>query len=390
MIRVVHCTGSLEPKSGGPARIVTGLTDSLSVEGSCSVILLSQNSRSGSVIAASPESQVERRIETSSSIIAIRGGWPLRRSIRAIIHEVGPALFHDHGIWMPNNHYVAVAARKFGIPLVIHPHGTLEPWALQYRGWKKRLALRLYQQEDLETVALFFANSEQEAEGIRRLGLKQPIAIIPNGVEIFEPRLDRDARRREKQQTQCAALFLGRIHPVKGLLNLIEAWSRIRPKTWRLCIAGPDEGGHLVEVMRRVRSLDLEGVVDYVGEVEGEEKAALYERANLFVLPSFSENFGVVVAEAMAYGIPVITTHGTPWAGLLHHGCGWWVEPTVDALVVALQEAMEMDLVDLQAMGQKGRQYAREFDWAIIARKTVDVYRWILGQGSIPRCVVRT
>lgn len=387
MIQVLHCVGSLALQSGGPAQTVTALTDSLAAEGSCSVILLSQNLRNGAVVAADPESRVDRRLACSRSTWVLKAGWPLKRLLDTVIPKTAPALLHDNGLWMPSNHYVAIAARRFRIPLVIHTHGMLEPWALQHRGWKKRLALWLYQRRNLETAALLFATAEQEAESIRRLGLRQPIAVIPNGVRlpVLQPNRALDERVQPGPRT---ALFLSRIHPKKGLLNLVEAWGRVRPANWRLCLAGPDEGGHLAVVMRRIRELGLETAVEYVGEVEGDMKTALFANAELFVLPTFSENFGVVVAEALAYGVPVITTHGTPWQGLATRGCGWWIEPTVEALVETLREVLALDAVTLQQMGMKGHAYAREFDWTSIAQQTVEVYRWVLGQGDKPDCVM--
>jgi glycosyltransferase involved in cell wall biosynthesis len=132
----------------------------------------------------------------------------------------------------------------------------------------------------------------------------------------------------------------------------------------------------------------LQDSVDYIGPVDEERKEKIFQSADVFVLPSFTENFGLVVAEALAHGVPVITTHGTPWEGLVSHSCGWWIEPTVDALVETLQEAMNMEPAELQSMGEKGREYAHEFDWAHIAHQTAEVYRWVLGMGAMPDCVV--
>ncbi len=387
MTRVVHCVGSLALRAGGPARTVTALTDGLMAEGDYSVVLLSQCHSSDEVIVASPLSRVDRRIAVSGTSLMLKAGWPLRNLLRTAIREVRPSLLHSHGIWNPAHHYLANASRRLGVPLLIHPRGMLESWALGYRGWKKRLALRVYQRRNLETATLFFATAAQEAESIRQLGLKQPIAVIPNGVKIAMSSSD-EVLRKNVRQAPRTALFLSRIHPKKGLLNLIEAWSRIRPTDWCLQLAGPDEGGHLSEVMRRIQMLGLDASVDYVGEVEGDVKTALFENAELFILPSFSENFGVAVAEALAYGVPVITTHGTPWEGVIRNGCGWWVDPSVDPLTEALQMATNMNPVMLQAMGNKGQEYAQEFNWSKISSQTVDVYRWVLGQGSMPDCVV--
>lgn len=127
---------------------------------------------------------------------------------------------------------------------------------------------------------------------------------------------------------------------------------------------------------------------EFVGAVDGQEKTALCQSADLFVLPTFSENFGVVVAEALACGVPVITTTGAPWQILETHGCGWWVETGTDALVAALREATRTDSEVLRKMGERGRLYAEEaFGWSAIAENMLAVYRWMLGHGDLPECV---
>ena len=173
--------------------------------------------------------------------LALALGYPLKKVLHALIAERCPSILHDHGIWMPSNYYVAVAARNQGIPLLIHLHGMLEPWALQYRVWRKRIALRLYQRGILETATLFFATANQEVESIRRFGLKQPIAVIPNGVET---ELFRSAGSYVPKAagSDRIVLFLGRRSSrSRGCLNLIEAWGKLRPVGWRLRLAGPDE-----------------------------------------------------------------------------------------------------------------------------------------------------
>lgn len=387
MIQILHYVASLTLQSGGPARCITALTDSLAAAGDCSIILLSQALYNDIVVTADPNSRVDRQLIYSYSKLALKTGWPLKYLLDSIILKAKPALLHNHGLWTSGNYHIASAAQRFQIPLVIHPHGMLEPWALQYRGWKKRWALRLYQRRNLEMAALLFATAEQEAESIRKLGLRQPIAVIPNGIKSM-PILNKTLGERLRSEPRMA-LFLGRIHPIKGLLNLVEAWGRIRPAHWRLYLAGPDEGGHLTVVMRRIRELGLETAIEYVGEVEGDTKIRLLAHAELFILPTFSENFGIAVAEALSYGIPVITTHGAPWKELVTRSCGWWIEPTVEALTLTLHEALNMAPSHLQAMGKRGFSYAQEFNWVHIARQTMEVYRWILGQGPMPACVLR-
>jgi len=179
-------------------------------------------------------------------------------------------------------------------------------------------------------------------------------------------------------------LFLGRVYPVKGLLNLINAWARIRIDGWCLQIAGPDQDGHLAEVLKLVQQIGLKDSVQYIGAVDLDAKNQLFQSADLFVLPSFTENFGLVIAEALAHGLPVIATHGAPWRDLETYKCGWWIEVGVEPLAAALSAAMALSDVERQAMGGRGRDYVQRYEWRGIATQTVEVYRWILGYGSRP------
>ena len=183
------------------------------------------------------------------------------------------------------------------------------------------------------------------------------------------------------------ALFLSRIHPVKGLLELVDAWGQVRPAGWRMVITGPDEGGHRAVVDARVLAQGLAADFAFIGAVDGAKKTALYRSADLFILPSFSENFGVVVAEALTHGLPVLTTQGTPWQDLPAHGCGWWVPADARSLADALRQATSLTDAERQAMGEQGQDYVRRYDWQAIARQMLAVYQWILGQGDRPSWV---
>jgi glycosyltransferase involved in cell wall biosynthesis len=328
--------------------------------------------------------QVSRVVAESNSKLAMRFGLPFRRELSRIIRTARPTLVHNHGLWMPLNHWAISMGRRNAIPVIVQPHGMLEPWALNHKAWKKKLAMTLFQWQDLAATRLLVATSSVEYENIRKLGLRQPVAIIPNGVDLSVGAM---LAQKKPPTRQRVALFLSRVHPVKGLLNLVQAWATLAPTDWRLCIAGPDEAGHLKEVLALVRQLDVQDSIDYVGVVGGAGKTALYNSADVFVLPTFTENFGVVVAEALAHGLPVVTTHGAPWADLETYGCGWWVDIGIEPLVNALREAMLLSDDERHAMGKRGREYVRRFDWSGIAKQTLDVYRWVLGQGPIPGCV---
>lgn len=387
MMTIAHCVESLALHTGGPARTVTALTDGLSVIDDCSIVLLSQRHPQDVIVTAAPGSLVDRRITESNNYIALKTAWPVRRNLQQLINVTPPSLLHYHGMWNPSQYYFAAAAKRHHIPLMLHTRGMMEPWALNYRRMKKKIALALYARKALSSVSVFFATAEQEAEGIRNLGFTQPIAVIPNGVTLQAPALPAEVSDGHCP-TGRTALFLSRVHPKKGILNLLKAWHSVRPVNWRLVLAGPDDGGHLIEVQRLIADLSLQDSVEYVGEINGVAKASLYENADLFILPSYSENFGVVVLEALSSGLPVITTHGTPWRTLPEKDCGWWVAADVASLTECIREALMVSPEELQNMGEKGRLYAKKFCWSGIASQTAEVYRWALGKGALPGCVV--
>ena len=127
--------------------------------------------------------------------------------------------------------------------------------------------------------------------------------------------------------------------------------------------------------------------MNYLGAVSGTQKRESYRAADVFVLPSHSENFGVVVAEALTHGLPVITTTGTPWPEIVEAGCGWWIDIGVPPLAAALGEAMGLSDRQRSLMGKRGQEYVRRYAWDAVARQTAEVYRWLLGRGDCPDCV---
>jgi glycosyltransferase involved in cell wall biosynthesis len=247
----------------------------------------------------------------------------------------------------------------------------LEPWARNHKWLKKRIAWTFYQRRDLDTATRIHATSAVEAANMIGLNLTAPIAVIRNGVDI--PVLeDRACGHSFKERT---ALFLGRIYPVKGLPMLIEAWGEVRPQGWSLKIAGPDEAGHQRKVVERVRVAGLENVVTFVGPVNRKIRETLFNEADLFILPSHSESFGMAVAESLAHAVPVLTTTNVPWSELDARGCGFLSAPNPHDLADALRKATAMTPAQLQAMGSRGREYAAaEFRWSCIAQQFEELY----------------
>lgn len=294
---------------------------------------------------------------------------------------------HLHGLWSPAVMFGAMSAKTLGRPYVVSPHGMLEPWALAYHGWKKQCALSLGYRYLLQSAIALQATASAEASNLRSVGLKQPVAVIPNAVDVpgFEaPKSNANGPRK--------LLFLSRIHEKKGLLELVRAVKSLRSEfeqgSWRLVIAGTDTDDYWRQVDAEATRLGVRDWIDYVGAVDGPQKWELYRSASLFVLPTYSENFGLVVAEALGCGVPCITTHGAPWQELESEGCGWWHPIGQAQLEAALASALSTPEESLRAMGRRGVDLVkRRYSTAGLRKDLHDLYAWILGRANQPQCL---
>ena len=288
-------------------------------------------------------------------------------------------IIHNHGLWMMPNVYPGAVAKKHDVPLVISPRGALSEWAFHHGSVVKPLFWSLVQKPALTATSCFHATSESEYNAIRRMGFHQPVAIIPNGIDI--PLFS--SKRLKIGRT---LLFLGRVHPSKGLDILLPAWRAIQERfsEWRLVIAGPDNGGYLGKMQHLADELHLKRI-EFVGLLKGERKWQAYQDADIFVLPTYSENFGMTVAEALAAGVPAIVSKGAPWQDLERKRAGWWIDIGVDPLVACLNEALTQTPDTLAKMGQRGRAWMQaEFSWKQVATMMDQTYLWILKGGTAP------
>ena len=356
---------SLLPDYGGPAFSVSRLATALADVG-LEVGLWAENG-SAAVTPLLPEQTSVQRIVGSESEALSRFGVP--------------DLLHDNGIWLPHNHRLAILAEKRGIPRVVSIRGMLEPWAFQHKRAKKRIAWWLYQHRDLMQAHRHITTGENEARNLQHLALGVPISTIPNGVDVPQtpPRHDGMELQIAARSPRKTALFLGRIYPVKGLPMLVSAWARVRPDGWSLRIAGPDEAGHQKQVEKSVMDAGLEDVISFTGPVEPQWKSSVLFDADLFVLPTYSENFGMAIAEALAHGLPVLTTTAAPWPLLKETGCGWSVSPTIDGIADGLVQATSLDSETLQRMGERGRDFVlKEFSWNRVTKLMLATYEDVL------------
>lgn len=281
---------------------------------------------------------------------------------------------HIHSLWRGIMHRAALLARQNEIPVIWSPHGTLLPWAFRHKLWKKWPVWKLWQERDLKRAAFVHVTSVQEREWVIRRGIDvQRVVHLPLGVHM-------PMEVHRHKHNNFVLLFVGRIHPVKGLENLLKAWKRVvdcvAGKKVELRLVGTDNA-HYEPVLRLLaRQLGIEPFVRFCGPKYGSDLDDEYQGADVLILPSFTENFGAVVIDAMAWGIPVVAAKGTPWKILEEGRCGWWVENAPEILANAIVQSVVIGEAERVAMGARARHLvAKEFSWKLIANKMADVYR---------------
>ena len=373
-MRVIHVVPDINKEAAGPSYSVPKLCESLICAG-VDVQLAVLDSPGTPVhlqyLKRFPFGFGPRRLGISPKM----NDW-LKHEVRSGSVDI----VHNHSLWMMPNVYPGDAVRNTNCRLILSPRGTLSEYAFGRNAFQKKIFWHALQARVLNEAACFHATAMSEYKDIRRHGFKQPVCILPNGIEV--PPLEKVTNCGGRRQL----LFLGRIHPKKGIDNLIHAWKSLENKfpDWDLHIVGPDNDGYLAKMQALASELGVKRVV-FVGPLFGEEKLNAYRRAELFVLPTHSENFGMSVAEALAAEVPAIVTKGAPWSGLEDKGAGWWIDIGIEPLVACLEHAMDQPEEVLLAMGQAGREWMmRDYSWEQIRAQFIITYRWMIDGGEPP------
>lgn len=387
-MKVLHVIEGVSPKAGGPTRSVKGLTKALAQHG-IDVALFAH-----SPLHDWPNAYPVRFQKGTSTCRA-----KTANELKALALSFKPDIIHLHGLW--TNHRDVSIASKLKIPIILSPRGMLDPWALSVKKWKKHIAMILYQRRDLKKVSAFHATAGLEADSIRAQGLTQPIIISPNAVDVPVGADGNITQSSNLDSKHHVAIFMGRLHPGKGLVTLAEAWAHIKPIGWTMRVVGPDSCGHKAEILSKLDDLGIShsdvdtctlcsssrgGAMrtdwEFVDIVDDKSKWLEYAAADLLVHPSVSENFGISIAEGLAAGLPVVCTKGTPWMDVEDNGCGYWIDIGVESLANALQEAMSLSDERRRAMGACGHRLVDEkYTWGAVVKKMISGYENVL-QGS--------
>lgn len=300
-------------------------------------------------------------------------------------------VIHNHSLWMCPNIYGAGAITRLmhqGLKapkLVCAPRGTMTQWALRHHSFNKWLFdLFAHQWSAMKMTDMWHVTAKAEYEDIRRLGFHQPVALIPNGIDFINTNVTGRCNRRR-------LFFLSRIHPQKKLSLAIECWAKLEKDfpEWDFSVVGPDKDNSYADEMKKlVAGLGCKRV-RFEGELSGESKYRFMAESELQVFPTFSENFGMVVAESLACGTPVIASKGAPWKGLEIHGCGRWVKSEEGEFLDAMREMMSKSRDELSAMGARGKEWMeRDFSWCKIGEHMRSAYEWLCDHADKPDCVI--
>ena len=299
----------------------------------------------------------------------------------------GASAFHIHGLWEEHLAMTAAHARGAGKPYVVSTHGMLDAWALQQKAFKKRVYAALSERKNLAGATCLRALTETEVSDFRHFGLRNPVAVIPNGVDIPDVGPDDFLARFPDLRGKRLVLYMGRIHHKKGPALLCRAWSAVHRSfpDAHLVIAGPDFENTSRDVAELIAERGLERSVSMPGLLQPPLTWSALRAADMFVLPSFSEGLSRAVLEAMGCGLPVITTKACNFPEVAAHDCGVVIDAEERVLAGALADLLRAPRAELRRMGRNGERLVQErFSWDVVGRQLAALYEWTLGGGSPP------
>ncbi len=305
------------------------------------------------------------------------------------LYDLDADILMTHGLWMYPTLVALAWHRRTGRPFLMNPHGMLDAWAINHSYWKKRIVAFLHEDSVLRKAACIRALCPSEAGSIRAYGLRNPICVIPNGVNQKDEHAVKPRPKGPK-----VLLYLGRIHPKKGLSQLLRAWAAARRRPgerddWNLKIVGWSQGDHEQELKDLVQHLGISESVTFSGPLFGQAKTSAYYEADAFILPSFSEGLPMAVLEAWSHQLPVLITPQCNLPEGLQTGAALRVEVEIGSLTQGLETLFSMTDEARTLMGRLGRELvSKRFNWPQIGGQMNAVCQWLLGKAGPPACLL--
>lgn len=365
MLRILHYIPSIDRASGGVGIYMQLLAKELG-----KLVELHVVTHQSLNMIEIPQAQLHFITGDLKQLLRIKREWC------ELLNQLKPKVVHENCCWMPDSALTQKWAQQLGYKVVLTPHGMLEPWIIKRHYWTKKVpALLLYQKRAIVRADYLHATAESEKKNLLQLGYNSKIEVIANGIDVGEIVMKTSWKRKKE------ILFLSRIHVKKGINFLIEAVAVLKEdlKGYKVNIAGEGDETYINELKVLASRLGVADYIHFIGGVYGNRKWELFRDADLFVLPTHSENFGIVVAEALACGTPVMTTKGTPWSELETENCGWWTEVGTNPIVHALRVFLQLSTDDLEKMGHNGRKLVEcKYSSKKVAEDMVTLYKKVI------------
>lgn len=307
-------------------------------------------------------------------------GLAFHRECKKLLLEIKPDVVHVNCCWTPSCAAMLFLAKKMGFKVILSPHGMLEPWIVRRHYWSRKLpALLLYQRRAVAMADLLVSTADSETANLLKLGYNGHVETVPLGLDVKPIALKSSWEPKRK------ILFLSRVHVKKGIEFLVEAVDALRHDLdgYKVIVAGEGEADYVSKLSDGVIERGLGDIIKIVGGVYGERKWQLFREADFFVLPTYSENFGLAIAESLACGTPVITTVGTPWEDLNTSHCGAWIEIGANPLADAMRVLLKSTEGELEQMGRNGRKLIEsKYSAEAMARSMRGVYERVVRNNS--------
>lgn len=364
-MKILHI-GTIDAAEGGTAAAVYLFMKGIQRQGCDTAILMPPLGKKGHLLGTD--------VETIYSHSPRYGKFYWIPDITSSIEKSATVdAFHIHGLWRMIGYQTARYAVKLGIPYVVSPHGMLYPEALARTKAFKRFALSTYEKYVLRHASVIHVTCPEEAEHIRNLGFWNRMEVIPNAVEIPD-----ESFQKQNYSDFNRIGYLGRFHPRKHIERLIRGFARFAENDGhkRLILIGDGDSEYLSSLKDEVRKLQIENQVEFTGFLTGAEKYNAIKGLDALVVPSDFENFGIIVVEAMACGVPVVASKGTPWRILEEERCGVWTDNAPEAIADALGRLSALSADERRAMGRRAVALAdRLYSVDAVGRQLAELYR---------------